>query len=110
MSEVAHLTEDGIKDIYMRGKINPGRSVISELLVRLPLILEGVQLHSYIRRVALPARTIATFLIRGYFKPTTRCPLYFRRARPRAFFRNSISILVNSLPPSRNTSSCFHAL
>lgn len=69
MPEVAHLAEDGVKDVHVRGEIDPGRSVICELLVRLPLIFEGVQLHPHVRRVTLPARTIATFLIRGYFKP-----------------------------------------
>ena len=60
MPEVAHLAEDGVKDVDVRGEIDPGRSVIGELLVRLPLIVERVQLHPYVRRVALPARTIAT--------------------------------------------------
>lgn len=71
MPKVAHLSEDSVKYVHVRGEIDPGRPVIGKFLVRLPLIFEGVQLHPHVRRVAFPARTIATFLIRGYFKSTT---------------------------------------
>lgn len=40
--EVAHLTKNGVKDVHVRGEIDPGRSVIRELLVGLPLIVEGI--------------------------------------------------------------------
>lgn len=55
----AHLAKDGVKDVNVRGEIDPGRSVIRQLLVGLPLIVEGVQLYPHIRRMTLPARTIA---------------------------------------------------
>lgn len=58
--EVAYLTEDGVEDVHVRGEIDPGWSVISELLVGLPLIVEHVQLHPHVRRVALPARNNCT--------------------------------------------------
>lgn len=89
----AHLTENCVKDVYVRRKIDSWWSVIGEFLISLPLIIECIQLHPHVRCVTLPVRTIATFLIRGYFKPSIhRCPLYFRRARLLAFFSNLISL------------------
>lgn len=54
--EASYLTEDGVEDVHVRGEIDPGWAVISELLVGLPLIVEDVQLHPHVRRVALPAK------------------------------------------------------
>lgn len=80
MPEVAHLAEDGVKDVHVGGEIDPWRSVIRELLVGLPLIVEGVQLHPHIRRMTFPAKTI--ILIRGQFKLLScRSPPYIRLAR-----------------------------
>lgn len=77
MPEVAHLAEDGVKDVHVRGEIDPWRSVIRELLIGLPLIVESVQLHPHVRRMTFPAKTI--ILIRGHFKLLSCRSLFYIR-------------------------------
>lgn len=76
MPEVAHLAKNSVKDIHVRGEIDPGRSMIRELLVGLPLIVEGIQLYSHIWRMTFPARTIVVILIRRHLKLLS-CRLIF---------------------------------
>lgn len=68
MPEVAHLAKNSVKDVHMRGEIDPGRSVIRELLVGLPLIVESVQLYPHIWRMTFPVRITAVILIRRHSK------------------------------------------
>lgn len=80
MPKVAHLAEDGVKDVYMGGEIDPWQSMIRKFLVGIPLIVEGVQLHPHVRHMTFPARTI--ILIRGHLKLLScRSPPYIRHAR-----------------------------
>lgn len=80
MPEVAHLAEDGVKNIHVRGEVDSGRSVICKLLVGLPLIIEDIQLYSHIRRMTFPVKTIAVILIHLKFLPCCS-PHYFRHSR-----------------------------